>query len=283
MTKINAYLDLTNIFTIALKEIHDARRNRWFVSLAVVFVLVSSAMSWFGLAGAGIVGVAGFGRTAASLLNLIIFFVPLIGLTMGAISIAGEREQGTLLTLLSQPITTTELLLGKFLGTAVALSSAILVGFGFSGLMIGWYVGTEQLGGFLSLLGWALLFGAGQLSLGFLISVFAPNSARALGIAIFIWLFTVFFSDLTLMSAFLLWRFPVQTLFWLALINPAQVFKISSIHTLQGNLELIGEAGLYARDILGDKTLTVLSTILVAWVLLPLSISLWLFGRRKGQ
>ncbi|MGQ9463982.1 MAG: hypothetical protein ACUVTP_13110 [Candidatus Fervidibacter sp.] len=72
-----------------------------FVFLAVVFVLVSLAMSWFGLAGAGIVGVAGFGRTAASLLNLIIFFVPLIGLTMGATGIAGEREQGTLLSFLS--------------------------------------------------------------------------------------------------------------------------------------------------------------------------------------
>ncbi|MGQ9463983.1 MAG: ABC transporter permease subunit [Candidatus Fervidibacter sp.] len=172
---------------------------------------------------------------------------------------------------------------GKFLGTAATLSSSILVGFGFSGLMIGWYLGTEQLGGFLPLFGWALLFGVGQLSVGFLISVFAPNSAKALGIAIFIRLFIVFFSDLTLMSAFLLWRFPVQTLFWLSLTNPAQVFKISSIHTLQGNLELIGEAGLYARDIPGDQILTVLSAILVAWVLLPLSISLWLFGRRKGQ
>ena len=110
------YVDFENVFILTQKELRDARRNRWFLLYAIAFAGLSLALAWLALSGAGNYGLAGFGRTSASLINLVLLIVPLMGLTLGALSLAGEREKGTLLYLLAQPINQLELLLGKFTG-----------------------------------------------------------------------------------------------------------------------------------------------------------------------
>ncbi|MDQ7054751.1 MAG: ABC transporter permease [candidate division KSB1 bacterium] len=129
-------MDINNVLLITWKEILNARRNRWFILYTIVFALLSLALSWLGLAGVGNYNLAGFGKTTASLINLILLIVPLMGLTLGAISLAGEREKGTLLYLLAQPVSPFEVLLGKFLGIGAALLAALLIGFGLSGYLI---------------------------------------------------------------------------------------------------------------------------------------------------
>src|SRR5690606_39909351 len=62
---------------------------------------------------------SGFGRTAAGLINLVLFLAPLMGLTLGAQAISGEREQGTLAYLLAQPVSLVEIFVAKFLGLAI--------------------------------------------------------------------------------------------------------------------------------------------------------------------
>ncbi len=101
---------------LCAKEMRDARRNRWFLLYAVAFSILALALSYLSLAGAARVGFAGLGRTTASLINLVLLVVPLMGLTLGAAAIAGERERGQLLYTLAQPISVGEYLLGKFWG-----------------------------------------------------------------------------------------------------------------------------------------------------------------------
>src|SRR3990167_4885475 len=146
-------MSIRSIWVIAGMEIRDAKRNRWFVIIAALFTVLALALSLLGLSGLGTMGVAGFGRTTASLLNLVFLIVPLMGLLLGAMSVASEREQGTLTTLLAQPVTAGEILLGKFLGTAAALVATLLLGFGLSGLVISWYGGVVRFGGGLGLVG----------------------------------------------------------------------------------------------------------------------------------
>ena len=271
-----------SVAVLARKELRDARRNRWFALFAAGFAMLALALSWLGLSGLGRFGVAGFGRTSASLLNLVIFIVPLMGLTIGALSVAHEREQGTLLTLLAQPITPVELLLGKFAGAATALVAAILFGFGVSGMVIGGYGGAAQLGGYLWLLGFTLLLGLAHLSIGFLLSVLAPKTATALSVALLLWLGVVLFSDLALMGSSFVLHLSAHQLLWLSLLNPAQVFKLAALQALNGNLELLGAAGLYARDALGGLLLPVLTALLAAWIVLPLGAALWGVRRCDG-
>ena len=94
------------VITLLKKEIDDALNNRWFILYAGAFTGLALLLSWLSLSGGGTgyTGFAGFGRTAASLVNLVLLVIPLMALTIGAGSLSGEREQGTLSYLLAQPL-----------------------------------------------------------------------------------------------------------------------------------------------------------------------------------
>jgi len=273
-------IDIDNILILTQKEIKDARRNRWFLLYALAFAGLSIALAWLSLAGMGNYGLAGFGRTGASLINLILLIVPLMGLTLGALSLAGEREKGTLIYLLAQPVSKTELLLGKFIGLALALLAALGLGFGLTGLLIAFNAGGTDVRAYLTLVGLTFLLAIASLSLGFLISAAVQRSATAVGIALFLWLVLVFFGDLGVMGTAVVLRLHVQELFTLALSNPLQIFKIAAIWNIQNNLELLGPAGVYAMRTYGDKLLWLLITLLLVWTLVPLLMTQQLFKRR---
>ena len=268
------------VWLIAAREMRDALRNRWFVIMAALFALLSVSLSLLGLSGLGSLGIAGFGRTAASLLNLVLLIVPLMGLLLGAMSLAAEREQGTLLTLLAQPVTAAEVLLGKMLGSGLALLATILAGFGASALVIARYTGTAQIGDYLRLVGFTMLLGMTYLSLGFLISVFTRRQAAAVGGALFAWFGFMFLSDLGLMGTAIVLRLSPSGLFWLVLANPAQSFKLAVIGALQKSLESFGAAGLYAEDVFGPWLTAVLTGILCVWTLTALFTALLFFRAR---
>ena len=118
------------------------------------------------------------------------------------------------------PVSQLEVLLGKFIGAALALLAALVLGFGISGLTIGWRAGTAEADTFLILLGFSFLLGMATLSLGFLISAASKKSATAIGLAIFTWLVLVFFGDLGLMGSAIVMKLRIGELFTLAMLNP---------------------------------------------------------------
>lgn len=268
-------IDFENVLILTNKELRDARRNRWFLLYSAVFAGLSLTLAWVALSGGGNYGLAGFGRTSASLINLILLIVPLMGLTLGAMSLANEREKGTLVYLLAQPIAQSELLLGKFLGLGVSLMAALAVGFGLTAFMIASNGGMAQIGSYLSLMGFAALLALVSLSLGLVISAAVQRSATAIGLALFAWLLLVFFGDLGLMGTAIVLKLNVGSLFGLALLNPLQIFKIATVLALRSNLEVLGPAGIYAFRTYGSKLLPLLLTLLTLWILMPL----WLANR----
>ena len=274
-------MDARAVVLVCGKEIREARQNRWFLVFAVIFAGLALGLSLLGMSGLGNVGVAGFGRTAGSLLNLVRVVVPLMALLVGAMSVAAEREHGTLQTLLAQPVVLGEVLAGKFLGLAVALMAAILAGFGLSALVIARYGGAADAGLYAQLVGFTCLFGLDYLSLGYLVSTLARRVPTALGVALFVWLASVFLSDLGLMGTAVVLELPPRTLLWLSLANPAQAFKLLVLLGIQGNLENLGPAGMYAADVFGTWLRPVLAGILLAWVVVPLGLSL-LLSRLRG-
>lgn len=271
--------------TIALilaQEVRDARNNRWFWVFAAIFAGMSLGLSILGMSGLGNIGIAGFGRTAASLLNLVIIVVPLMALVVGATSVVSEREQGTLGYLLAQPITIEELLLGKFLGLGLVLLATVFAGFGLSAFVIGYYGGGTQITAYLLLVVMTSLFAIGYLSIGYLVSALFTKTPTALGVALSVWLASVLISDLGLMGTAVVLKLSPRTLLWLSLINPAQVFKLLVLDVIQGNLENLGPAGVYAADVLGDRLRATLSVVLAGWAVAPLGVVLRLF-QRKGM
>ncbi|MBE2194845.1 MAG: ABC transporter permease subunit [Anaerolinea sp.] len=274
-------IDLANIRTLAEKELRDALRNRWFLVFTIAFAGLALVLSSLTQPGGMNLRTVSYSRTAASLINLVLLFVPLIGLTLGAANLAGDRETGALIYLLSQPVNRVEVLLGKFLGIAGALLATLSLGFGLAGVVLSLRGGIQDSGGYLFTVLLAYLLALAMLGLGFLLSSITQRTAAALGGSLFVWLFLVFIGDLGIMGTVASTQLPIGTVFLIAVLNPLQLFKIASILVIQANLEVLGPAGLYASDHFGGFLLPLLIGGLVLWIFLPLLGAVILFGRQE--
>jgi len=268
------------LIRFARREFRDAIASKWFLLYTLAFTVLAVGVSFLSLSGVGSHGFAGFGRTAAGLLNLIMLIVPLMALTAGASSIAGERERGTLLYLLAQPVSRTQVLLGKYLGLSAALVCSLCVGFGVSAGVLAWRAGGVGIGSYALLVGFTALLALAMLSVGVLISVISRRSSVATGLALFVWLSLVFLSDLGLMAGSLLFKLRVQEIFGLAVINPLQSFKMGVIVNMNASLDVLGPVGAYASHTLADALPWALASSIVAWALIPLALAGALFARR---
>jgi Cu-processing system permease protein len=274
-------MELLNVWTITTKELHDALRNRWFLFFAVAFAGLSLALSALGQPMGASLQLSGYSRTAASLINLVILFVPLIGLTLGAANLAGDRENGAMDYLLAQPVTRVEVLLGKYLGLALALFAMLCVGAGLAGIALAAQGRAGDATGYVVMIALDCLLALAMLSLGFLVSTTTMKTATALAGGLFLWLFLVFIGDLGIMGTAIMTRMPIESVLGVSLINPLQLFKISSILSIQANLEVLGPAGLYATAQFGGSLLPMLVGGLLLWVVLPLVAALLLFTHQE--
>jgi Cu-processing system permease protein len=271
-----------SIMLIARREFRDALSSKWFILYTIAFTTLAIGVSFMSLAGSGEHGFAGFGKTAAGLLNLIMLVVPLMALTAGAGTIAGERERGTLLYLLAQPISRTELLLGKFTGLSIALTCSLCIGFGLSAGLLAWRAGGVGAGSFLMLVLFTSVLALSMLSLGVLISVQSRRAGVATGISLFVWLGLVFLSDLGLMAGSVLFKLRVQEIFALAIVNPLQAFKMNVIVNLNASLDVLGPVGIYATQEYGASLPWLLTGVIVLWCVLPLTLAALIFRKRGG-
>ena len=206
--------------------------------------------------------------------------VPLIALTVGAASISGERENGTLRLLLSQPIGATEVLLGKYLGLAAALIASLAIGFALSGAVMAVKAGGASASMFATLIGHTFLLALAMLSVGMLLSVLVRKPAVATGLAVSLWLVVVLLGDLGLMGSAVMFRLGAPELFHLAVANPLQAFKISTVQSINASLDTLGPAGIFAMRQYGQSLSIVLYGVLIAWTIIPLVAACTFFQLR---
>lgn len=270
-----------SVGAFARRELRDAVSSRWFLLYTIAFAVLAVGVSFMSLAGTGSYGFAGFSRTAAGLLNLVMLVVPLMAITAGAGAIAGERERGTLLYLLAQPVSRLEVLLGKFLGLSVAIVASLCLGFGLSAAALAWRAGGVGAGAFLALVGLACLLGVVMLAVGLCISAASRKTGVATGVGLFVWLTLVFLSDLGLMAGAIVFKLRVQELFGLAVLNPLQAFKMAVVHAMNASLDVLGPAGAYASNEWGGALQWILPGVLLVWGVVALAGAAALFARRS--
>jgi Cu-processing system permease protein len=262
------------------KELADARRNRWFLLYASAFTVLAVGLCWVSVSGLARVGHASLGRTAGSLVSLVMLIVPLMGLSLGANAIAGERERGALLYLLAQPIGVVELVAAKFLGLALAIVAALLFAFGVAATTLSGQAAASGLVPFLGFLGLSLLLATATVSIGLFLSALANRTSVATGLALFVWLAMVLGGDLGLMGTARALRLDASSLLVLALANPLQVFKVAAVLVLQGGLEALGPAGTYASARWDAALGPALAALLALWTVVPLLGTGWILRRR---
>ncbi len=272
-------MELTLVWTIAQREWRESLRNKWLWFYAIAFAGLALALSQAGLASAGYAGLGGFGRTAASLINALLLFVPLMGLSVGAGAVAGDRERGTLLYLLAQPVSRAEVFFGKALGAAMALVAALALGFGLAGLGLA-SGGDGNASAYLMLAAYTMLLALAALGMGLVVSTLTRRASTAAGAALVLWLGLVFFGDLGLVGATLAWRPTPDVLFVMLVANPLQVFKLGSIYSLRATLDTLGAVGQFAFFEFGDALPVVLMALLVGWIVAMFGAAFVLFNRK---
>ncbi len=272
---------MTTMRVLILHELGEAIRNRWLLAYGVIFAVLALGLSVIGLRTVGAVGLEGYGRTTASLLNLCLGLVPLIALLLGSVGLSGDREAGVLEMFLAQPLNRMELLLGRFVGALAAIGLATFLGFGLAGMLIGLASGSSGGLQYLAFLGIALLLAGVYLSIGTAIAVAARSRMQGMAVALAIWFASVVVFDLVLIAAGAMAGAGAQVLAAAVLLNPVEIARILALLLLDPSLEMLGPVGGFLVTRLGGPgTAGLLLGALTAWLVAPLALGLVFFESR---
>ena len=262
----------------------DGLTNRWLIAYAILLGGLGLAATATGLDSASGLAIQAFGRTTATLMNLCLLLSPLVAVVMGAALIAGEQERGTLEHLLAQPLTRTELLIGKYLGLLAALIAATVAGFVPAGVAIAIAVGPAVLGHYLLFPAIATLAGAAMCAVGVLISVTSRSAVHAQGMAMLTWFAFVLLYDLVLMGSLAVSGMPAPWLAAALVGNPVDAARVLGVLALEPDLYLLGPAGAFLTTrVSAAGTAALLIGALVLWGLVPVAAAAMRFSIRRRK
>ncbi|HEX5044131.1 MAG TPA: ABC transporter permease subunit [Candidatus Polarisedimenticolaceae bacterium] len=249
-----------------------AVRSRWTQTFAGVFAALSIAVAGSGYVLTGGYGVQDFGRSAVSLVQLVLLAVPLTSLLLGVMALSPDR--GSLEIVFSLPVSRATILLGKLLGLWQALVAAQALGFGAAGLLIFWQAGEEGVAGFaLVFLGSAALTGV-FLGLAALLAAGDPGRrrARTLALALLLWVALVIVFDVALLgiAAYVPSGLASRALIVGVLLNPVDAVRTGTLLGIEGAAAFGAASLAFLRFTRGaPMAALLLGGSVVAWVLVP--------------
>lgn len=271
---------MPTILTLAGKEVREGFRNRWVLATTLLLAALALTLALLGSAPTGTVGASRLDVVTVSLASLTIFLVPLIALLLSHDTIAGEAERGTLLLLLSYPVSRTAVILGKFTGQFAILAVATALGYGAAALAVGWNLGAASWLAFATMIGASILLGAVFLALGLLASTVVRQRSTAGGIAIGLWLLFVLIYDMAFLGLLVAsggHSLPPLLVDALLALNPTDAYRLLTLGT-GGTGGLTGIGALAGHTAL---TAPVLVAVLLAWTAAPLALAAFVFARRE--
>lgn len=262
------------IWTIASTEYRLSIKNRWAIALTVIFAAFSLGLLTFS---GSSVGPEGVNRIVGSLAVLAVYLVPLAALAFGYDMIVGAEDDGWLQALFALPIARWRIAVGTYLGRAISLVAAVTIGFGVAGVMLLRGYGLAGWDGFV-----AFLLGAAALALVFLaiallISTIASEKTHALGGTLLVWAWFVLVHDLLSLGLIAAFRLPDLALEAMVLTNPAGVFRVLVLQSLDAG----GDAGFASVMAATGLSTPVLLGALLVWVAVPLGLAARLIARRR--
>jgi len=264
---------------IAYKELSDKLKSRWVMVIGAGFALFTVVISYFGAASSGVAGFQRLDATIASLTSLVIYFIPILALTLGGGIIADERDKGTLELFLSAPISVKEFIFGKFSGLSGSLALSTLIGFGIAGIILISRTGTGAIGGFMIFIVHSILLGMIFLSLSFLVSILFYERARVIALTVFLWLFFTILYDLGLIGILVITKGAIgkNVLSVLLMLNPVDVYRIMNFISIGETSAFIGLASVEFPSYMNAG---VLWGVCMIWIIAPLVISYYAFKKK---
>ncbi len=268
------------VFIIAAKEIKDSFRNRWISFISLIFIVLSLSITFAGSAITGTLALPTLPNLMTSLSTVSVFIIPLTAILLSYDAFVGEDEAGTLLLLLSYPLTRFQIILGKLLGHGVVMFVSISFAFGGTGILLlllgETYSVMETLLVFMQFILSSFLLALTFILVGYTVSLRATEKARAVGSLLFIWFLFVLLYDLLLLAVLVaeLSVINQSVLNLLIALNPTDLYRAvneMAIDSREGLSLLNGTSwaleGLYAS--------------MLVWICILMAVSYQLFRRKS--
>lgn len=271
------------ILTVANKEFHDGLRNRWVMSISLIFALLATGLAYFGAAASGQAGFTNLSTTLVSLASLAVFVIPLIALMLAYDGVVGEDESGTLLLLMTYPLSRWQLVLGKMMGHWMIMAFSTIIGFGLSAIIMGVFSDTttwsELIMPYAFFITFATLLGWIFIAIATMISASVAEKSKAAGLALIVWFVFVFMFDLSLLGLLVGTEGNVNAeLFpYLLLLNPTDIFRLIII-SFFADQQL---TGLMAVAQHAQFSMFSLISSMLAWFVALVLGAIALFNKRK--
>lgn len=251
-------------------QLRDVARSSWLIGYALFFGAATWTLLQFGGAG---------DRALVSLLNVVLFVVPLVTIVFGATYLYNARELIELL--LAQPVGRGQLFAGLYVGLAVPLSAAVAVGIGAPFILV---PGALRAAGsnLATLLAAGVALTAVFTALAALIAVRTDDRLRGLAAAIAVWLLCALVYDgLVLFGVAAFADYPLERpMLGLTLANPIDLARIVVILHFDVSA-LMGYTGAVFQSFFGSVVGIALATAALAlWIAVPLTLSARRFQRK---
>ena len=247
-------------------ELRDVLRSRALIAYALFFLAITETLLRFG-AGP---------RAALSLMNIVLLLIPLVSIVFGTMYLYHAREFTELL--LAQPVRRRQLFVGQFLGLAIPLSAAFLVGLG---TPYAFHAGDA---GDLATL---IVVATCGVALTFIFAAFAAliaaridDRVKGIGAAIGLWLgLTVLYDGLVMIGLTVFADYPLERPALAAMLaNPIDLARLLILLRLDVSA-LMGYTGAVFERFFGSAGGALLASLaLVMWTGVPL-----LLGARRFQ
>ncbi len=218
-------------------------------------------------------------KVIISLMNIVIYFIPLISIILGIMFIYNSRE--FIEMTIAQPVRRSHLFTGLFAGIALPYSFGYAVA-----VALPFLFRLSLTGDTLPALGFLLLSGVMLnlifFALSFLIALFFIDRLQGLGSAIVLWLFfALIFDGIILIGIYLFSEYPIEkAVLGITFLNPIDLARIVLITKLDISA-LMGYTGAVFNKFFGSALGIILSlSTLLIWFIVPYYLSYRMFLKR---
>ena len=240
-------------------ELSNVARSRWLLGYAAFFLLATDALLRFG---------GGGPKALLSLVNVVLFVIPLVGLVFGTTYLHAAREFTEVL--LAQPVSRGQLFAALWLGLALP--------FAWHGL------GDDPaaLATLLTLGGVGVALTAVFVALAFLIAVRSDDRVKGLGVAVGLWLaLGLLYDGLVLLLVAMFADYPIERpVLALMLANPIDLGRVLLLTRFDSGALLGYTGAVFARFFQGAGGTAVAATALALWIAVPVALGRRAFLRK---
>ena len=254
---------------IAQFGIRDLVRSRWLAVYALFFAAATWALLRFSDTEQ---------KALLSLVNVVLFVVPLASLVFGGIYLYAAREFVELM--LAQPVARKQLFGGIYLGLVASLAGAAALGLGVPLILL--TRSSATLAPALTLVAMSVALSATFAGIASIIAYAIEDRVRGLASALGVWLgVAVAYDALVLLVATQFADYPIERGMLGAMIaNPIDLARLLLLFRFDV-AALLGYTGAVFQQFLGASLgAGVAATALLAWAVLPAALGRGLFNRK---